>query len=603
MEQNRKWSKPQRKWSKTAPRFRLSPESNRQTVTFTGTFEFRSSPQSFMSSDNTPFNPYHKLLGIPAEFTSPDHYTLLGITMFESDVEVITNAADARMMFLRSFQTGKHAEVVQKLLNEVSAARVCLLNETQRKAYDAKLRAERAQASGAEIPPISTASTNTADANGLTGSGASTPVSNSRLPIPPVQPPPVQAPSTQAFGAAPSSRVPTRSVPAPPVPAPPVQAPPVVGGTMPQIEPDLFEIDATAGDSADSASNSGIQRGSKAKSSRNAEKKANGKGASVTYRPVKRRWLFLWVLLGCVLIAVGVAGFTGVLQKWVRRTVAEIVPDESQSKAEPKPSPEETAAFEAAKHSLLDSGVERQPGQQVRIKLHGVEYAFRWCPPGNFQMGSPKNERGRNADFETQHSVTLTSGFWMLETEVTQTMWLDLMEKNPSPRRFQYPNAPIVNVRWEDAQAWCKKLSKHLGYPVQLPTEAQWEYACRAGKEGNLLQESNPDEWAWYRVPKEQNGLSQRLRQVAGKKPNAWGLYDMHGNAAEWCRDWFKPFDGNSQTDPEGPAEPDSVIGAQHVVRGGSFSQPLKECRSAYRASQQEPSENLGFRVIVVPNK
>jgi formylglycine-generating enzyme required for sulfatase activity len=230
-----------------------------------------------------------------------------------------------------------------------------------------------------------------------------------------------------------------------------------------------------------------------------------------------------------------------------------------------------------------------------------------WCPPGNFRMGSQKGELGRFAN-EAPAETTLTSGFFLQSTELTQEQWLALRPSNPSG--FPNPSNPVEMVNWEDAKAFCADLtakSRAAGlipadWRFDLPTEAQWEYACRAGTTSALNDGSNLvsktgsdpslDPLAWYEA-----NSDQAAHPVAQKRPNAWGIYDMHGNLWEWCRDWFE-FKLQGGNDPEGPAD-----GAARVIRGGSwYIGSPSFCRSAYRSSYgiERRISHLGFRLALV---
>ena len=251
--------------------------------------------------------------------------------------------------------------------------------------------------------------------------------------------------------------------------------------------------------------------------------------------------------------------------------------------------------------------------------VNGVEFAFRWCPPGTFMMGSPTSEDGRY-DNETQHQATLTKGFWMMETEVTQKQWKAVMGNNPS--KFKGDDLPVEQVSWNDCQDFCRKCAQR-GLPLQLPTEAQWEYACRAGSttalpNGNIriLGKNNApalDPIAWYGGNSSQGFVGQSdynssawsetqyrggpcgTHPVGKKNPNNWGLYDMHGNVWEWCQDWFGDYPIGSVTDPVGPSS-----GSRRVIRGGNWVDMPRRCRSAYRLDVEPDDRNggLGFRVV-----
>ena len=231
--------------------------------------------------------------------------------------------------------------------------------------------------------------------------------------------------------------------------------------------------------------------------------------------------------------------------------------------------------------------------------VNGIKYAFRWCPPGTFAMGSPNSESGRGDD-EVQHKVTLTKGFWMLETPVTQAMWEDIVETYPS--RFSGKDLPVESVSWDECQDFCRKLSSKLSGKVSLPTEAQWEYACRAGTRtaysfGDSLngRKANCDGRFPYGTSVEGPSLG-RTTPVKSYSHNAWGLYDMHGNVCEWCSDWYDFYVESPTNDPTGP---DS--GSFRVFRGGGWFNFAEYCRSANRnySGPGNRSNYLGFRIVL----
>lgn len=233
------------------------------------------------------------------------------------------------------------------------------------------------------------------------------------------------------------------------------------------------------------------------------------------------------------------------------------------------------------------SRADRKAGDRTVMVINGVEFAFRYCPPGTFWMGSPSSESGRDKD-EKQHQVTLREGFWMMETEVTQKQWKAVMGNNPS--KFKGDDLPVEMVSWNDCREFCKKCAQ-LALPVQLPTEAQWEYACRAGSAGVYADSLN--DTAWYKSRKTR---AVGTRSVGTKKPNVWGLYDMHGNVREWCQDWYGSYPVGKVTDPVGPS-----TGSNRVVRGGSWYNNAQYCRSAYR-NYYDPANRyyyLGFRCVI----
>ena len=224
----------------------------------------------------------------------------------------------------------------------------------------------------------------------------------------------------------------------------------------------------------------------------------------------------------------------------------------------------------------------------AKIDCNGVLLEMVKIKAGTFTMGSPEGELGRSRD-ETQHQVTLTKDYWLGKFEVTQAQYEAIMGNNPS--YFKGGNRPVEEVSWEDAKEFCNKLNERYagklptGYRFDLPTEAQWEYACRAGTTTalnngtNLTSEkgecSNLNEVGWYK----NNHGSGGHKAVGQKRPNNWGLYDMHGNVMEWCRDWRTFYTGDA-TDPTGPAS-----GSRRVNRGGSWDDYASGCRSACRGS------------------
>ena len=240
-------------------------------------------------------------------------------------------------------------------------------------------------------------------------------------------------------------------------------------------------------------------------------------------------------------------------------------------------------------------------GEKMTLTVNGIDYTFCWCPAGEFVMGSPASETDRD-EGEHQHRVVLTHGFWLRETEVTQQMWTSVMgtsirdQCTKSGGRWVTAAGdrfPIYYVNWEEAAAFCGKISALSGQDIGLPTEAQWEYACRAGTKGRFAGAEKLSEMGWYT----ENSDSQ-VHEVKTKKPNAWGLYDMHGNVYEWCSDWFGDYSFQPKTDPVGAED-----GLTHVYRGGCWDSVERACRSAHRIKYPATSrlDYTGFRIIIVP--
>ncbi len=236
----------------------------------------------------------------------------------------------------------------------------------------------------------------------------------------------------------------------------------------------------------------------------------------------------------------------------------------------------------------------RRAGEILMSSL-GMKLA--WIPPGSFLMGSPASEAKRNDD-ETQHRVTLTKGFCMGIHPVTQGQWRAVMGYNPS--HFKGDDRPVEMVSWEDCQEFCKKLGAKEGKAYRLPTEAEWEYACRAGTTtpfsfGETITTDQVNYDGNYPYGKGKKGEYRQQTTLVGSFPaNAWGLHDMHGNVAEWCQDWYGPYPDKDIKDPQSVNS-----GKARVLRGGSWSYDARYCRSArrYRDAPGYRRQILGVRV------
>ena len=243
-----------------------------------------------------------------------------------------------------------------------------------------------------------------------------------------------------------------------------------------------------------------------------------------------------------------------------------------------------------------------QPPKEITNSI-GMKLVL--VPKGTFMMGSPESDVNRQKN-ETQHEVTISKDYYLGLYEVTQAQYERVMGKNPS--RFhgaivgnENADLPVENVSWDDAVEFCKKLSdlpeeKKVGRVYRLPTEAQWEYACRAGsKTAYSFGESSQSvgDYAWFN-----ENSNEQTHPMGQKKPNAWGLYDMPGNVFEWCSDWYSEYPKGPVSDPTGPKE-----GSGRVIRGGSWSSGAALCRSAFRI-WVVPSLRYGFlglRVALIP--
>ena len=246
----------------------------------------------------------------------------------------------------------------------------------------------------------------------------------------------------------------------------------------------------------------------------------------------------------------------------------------------------------------------QDPKDPTKEFTNSIGMKFVWIPPGTFQMGSPKEEKHRNP-IETQHKVTLTKGFFMGVYTVTQDQWMKVMGgKNPSGFASDKEKLvlPVDSVSWSDCQEFLKKLREKEMKPYRLPTEAEWEYACRAGTttpfhfgETISLDQANYD--GDYAYGNGKKGVRRLKTTPVGAFPaNAFGLHDMHGNLYQWCQDWYGDYPQNDVTDPQGPEK-----GQARVLRGGSWKSSPVSCRSAERL-WYEPETRFylyGFRVAL----
>ena len=223
-------------------------------------------------------------------------------------------------------------------------------------------------------------------------------------------------------------------------------------------------------------------------------------------------------------------------------------------------------------------------------KTKSASFRMRYIEPGTFLMGSPEDEEGRQLTEGPQHEVRHTEGFWLSETQCTQATWKAVMRNNPS--HFKGDEQPVESVNWNYCQKFLKALNIRVpGLEARLPTEAQWEFACRGGTTWAYY--GKLDHIAWYR---ENSG--RKPHPVAQKDPNAWGLYDMSGNVWELCSDWWGEYSvsvGYARVDPQGPQG-----GAKRVIRGGAWDRPAHLQRSAFRGTVEPTwgNNDLGFQTL-----
>jgi formylglycine-generating enzyme required for sulfatase activity len=240
-------------------------------------------------------------------------------------------------------------------------------------------------------------------------------------------------------------------------------------------------------------------------------------------------------------------------------------------------------ALVAAFVALAGDAVHAQQKDPPKDFTNSIGMKFVWIPPGSFVMGSPKEEKLRGND-ETQHKVTLTKGFYMGMYTVTQEEWKEIMGKNPSFFKGE-KNLPVETVSWEECQEFIKKLRDKDKKPYRLPTEAEWEYACRAGTKtpfhfGETISTDQANYNGDYTYGDGKKGKNREKTTPVGSFPaNAWGLHDMHGNVWQWCQDNYGVYLQKDVVDPQGAEKDDT-----RVLRGGSWLDFPVNCRSASRS-------------------
>jgi formylglycine-generating enzyme required for sulfatase activity len=219
----------------------------------------------------------------------------------------------------------------------------------------------------------------------------------------------------------------------------------------------------------------------------------------------------------------------------------------------------------------------------------GLAVQFAWIPPGEFRMGD-----GQIEEEKPVRKVTISKGFYMGVYQVTQSQWKAVM--NYSGSRFRGDNLPVEMVSWTECEGFCERMRELTGKSVRLPTEAEWEYACRAGTTTAFY--TGDGEAAMRQAGRYQGNSDWHTHPVGKLAANAWGLHDLHGNVWEWCQDWYGPYPAADQTDPRG-----SDAGEGRVVRGGSWRDPAEGCRASSRGSVDPTSRffEIGFRVCFSP--
>ena len=258
----------------------------------------------------------------------------------------------------------------------------------------------------------------------------------------------------------------------------------------------------------------------------------------------------------------------------------------AQNKIVKKPKKQKPATTQVApkKHKSQSNSTKGGTVKRVATKasysngtltVNGIKYNMVWVEGGTFRMGATSEQGSEAWDNEKPvHSVTL-SGYYIGKTEVTQALWKAVMGSNPS--EIKGDNLPVENVSWDDCQEFIRKLNALIGQNFRLPTEAEWEFACRGGNNSRGYKYSGSnyiDNVAWY-----WDNSGKKTHPVATKSPNELGIYDMTGNVDEWCNDWYGDYSSDEQTNPKGPYD-----GLFRVFRGGSWNGDARGCRSFGRS-------------------
>lgn len=492
------------------------------------------------------FDPYHKWLGIPPAEQPPNHYRLLGIPLFENDRDVIESAIDQRVLHLRTFQLGKQSAWAEKLLGEVVAAQICLLNGTKKSEYDEQLRGKQQKVAETSDLVVSV---------------------DDAMPEADVHDMPKKRRAKQLIAAG------------------------VVAAVVCVV---LLVLGISTGNSPTHDKVVPLEQ----------PRKRMASPVDVETSPAKP-----------VTTQTDKKSKTSVLKSdsSAQKTDGKSVPGDEEKPSVVLGDKDKTKSapifdrwpFEAVEAKIRQMKTSKAIYQPVDF-TNSVGIKFKLIPAGEFIMGSPETEVMRNnGGEESLHKVRITKPYYISICEITQEQYEAVLGNNPS--RFKESTRPVENVSWNDAVEFCKKLSEKDNRTYRLPTETEWEYACRAGTTtpfafGRTLSSKATANFRGVDIYNTHTrGPYHNATSLAGAyPPNAWGLHDMHGNVKEWCMDWQGDYPADIIDDPTGPS-----TGVNRVIRGGSWFDKASGCRSACRSGRlpELRSNAVGFRVVLVPSK
>ncbi len=502
------------------------------------------------------FDPYRKWLGIPPKDQPPNHYRLLAIELFEDDPDVIEAAADARMAHVRTYQTGQNSALSQKILNELSKAKLCLLDAARKTNYDAELRQRQAATSSAE--PAISSSVGIAQASAVRPSQALPKARPSAVaggtPVPQIR--------TSAPLAAGRSRV---SRPAWVLPS-------MLAAGAVVLALGTWAVVRWSGTSVDEH-RTGVAGG-------NTPAKSRGPRAAAKNTSIAAAAPSLQESVS-----------PGDLPRLIENSIGMRLRYLPVGEFEMGLSDAEADAFSAT------DLVRQSLPNQVAVVRSRPRHRVRLGRP--FYVGIHEVTVGQFRRFVEATGYRTTA-----ETDGRGGMGRDASGNLERKAEYNWrenglgegDDLPVVNVSWDDAQVFCRWLSEREQAEYSLPTEAQWEYASRGGATGPWFFGPSPDPLASYAwCAANQTGKRQ---PVGGRQPNAFGLYDMYGNVWELCADTFAAdyYSHSPETDPAGPP-----AGDQKIKRGGWYIDPPLCCNSAIRSGpvpRTETDDSTGFRVV-----